>query len=137
MNNIFVYGVLIFDDLWNRIVQRHYEKQTAVLPGYQRLTVKGECYPGLVKTFNGCVEGMIYFGVTAQDIKRLDKFEGKYYRKKPVRVLCKNGYAVNAKAYVLNRRYRRILSNSPWDPVQFQAHHLHKYIARYKVLSSR
>ena len=62
MKNMFVYGTLIFDDTWNRIVQHHYEKQAAMLPGYKRLSVKGECYPGLVKTFNGSVEGVIYFG---------------------------------------------------------------------------
>lgn len=132
MKNIFVYGSLMFDDIWNRVVKRHYEKQKAVLPGYRRLSVKGENYPGLVKSFNSSVEGVIYFAVTAQDIKRLDKFEGRYYRKIPVTVVCEDGREHNAKAYVFNRRYRRRLSGSPWDPLRFQAQQLSRFITKYK-----
>ena len=132
MKNIFVYGSLMFDDVWNRVVQHRYEKQPAVLQRYKRLSVKGKTYPGLVKSFNSKVEGVVYFDITAQDIRRLDKFEGKYYRKMPVKVLCANGYKVSARAYVFNRRYRRLLGTSKWDPAQFQVHHLHKFIARYQ-----
>jgi len=131
MKNIFVYGSLMFDDIWNRIVKRRYDKQSALLPGYKRLAVKGESYPGLVKSFNSSVEGVIYFNVTAQDIKRLDKFEGRYYRKVPVTVISDTGHLHKARAYLFVRHKRNLLAHKPWDPVHFQAHHLHKYIARY------
>ncbi|MCG6938464.1 MAG: gamma-glutamylcyclotransferase [Gammaproteobacteria bacterium] len=132
MKNIFVYGTLLFEDVWNRVVRHRYEKLPAILPGYKRLSIKGKNYPGLVKSFNSSVEGVVYFDVTAQDIKRLDKFEGRYYRKIPVRVLCKDGHKVNARAYVFNRRNRRLLGTSPWCPLNFQARYLSRFIARYR-----
>ena len=131
MKNVFVYGSLMFDDVWNRIVQHRYEKHAAVLSGYERLSVKGEDYPGLVKSFDSSVEGVVYNDVTAQDIHRLDKFEGKYYKKIPVTVTCETGQLLNADVYLFNRRNRRLLSNIPWDPVAFQAHHLRQFITRY------
>jgi len=131
MKNIFVYGSLMFDDVWNRIVQHRYEKHAAVLSGYKRLSVKGEGYPGLVKSFNSSVEGVVYFDVTAQDIKRLDRFEGGYYKKIPVTVTCETGQVVNADVYLFNKRNRRLLNNKQWDPVRFQAHHLRQFITKY------
>jgi len=132
MKSIFVYGSLMFDDVWNRIVQHRYEKHVAVLSGYKRLSVKGEHYPGLVKSFNSSVEGVVYLDVTAQDIKRLDKFEGDCYIKIPVTVTCETGQEVNADVYLFNKRNRRSLNNTPWDPVQFQEHHLRQFITRYR-----
>ena len=131
MKNVFVYGSLMFDDVWNRIVQRHYEKHTAVLSGYKRLCVKGENYPGLVKSFNNSVEGVIYLDVTAQDIKRLDRFEGEYYKKIPVTVSSESGHALDADVYLFNKSYKNLLSNTPWDPVRFQVHHLRQFISKY------
>jgi gamma-glutamylcyclotransferase (GGCT)/AIG2-like uncharacterized protein YtfP len=130
MKNVFVYGSLMFDGVWNRIVQHHYEKHTAVLSGYKRLSVKGERYPGLVKSFDSSVKGVVYFDVTAQDINRLDKFEGEYYRKIPVTVSCETAREVNADVYLFNKSNRRSLNNTQWDPALFQAHHLRQFITK-------
>ena len=132
MKNVFVYGSLMFDDVWNRIVQHHYEKHSAVLLGYKRLTVKGANYPGLVKSFNSSIEGVVYRNVTAQDIKRLDKFEGECYKKISVSVACETGQLLNAEVYLFNIRHKNLLTNTPWDPVRFKAHHLRQFITKYR-----
>lgn len=132
MKNVFVYGSLMFDDVWHRIVRHRYEKHAAVLSGYKRLSVKGENYPGLVKSFDSSVEGVVYFDVAAQDINRLDKFEGEDYKKIPVTVMCETGQLLTAEVYLFNKRNRRSLNNTPWDPVQFQAHHLRQFITKYR-----
>ena len=102
MNNIFVYGTLVFDDIWNRIVKRRYKKQTALLTGYKRLLMRGKDYPGLIKSIGNTVSGVIYFNVSAQDIKRLDKFEGRYYRKAPVSVMSEASRKHKARTYHLD-----------------------------------
>jgi gamma-glutamylcyclotransferase (GGCT)/AIG2-like uncharacterized protein YtfP len=132
MKNVFVYGSLMFDDVWERVVKRHYEKQAAVLRGYRRLPVKGESYPGLVKSFSGYVQGLVYFDVTAQGIRRLDKFEGSYYRRRQVRVKTADGRVHNASVYVFNRRYRRLLGSTSWDPQHFEMLYLSRFIRKYK-----
>jgi gamma-glutamylcyclotransferase (GGCT)/AIG2-like uncharacterized protein YtfP len=132
MKNIFVYGTLMFEEVWDRIVHRHYAKQAAVLSGFRRLPVKGETYPGLVKSISGSVQGILYFDVNARDIKRLDKFEGKYYRKMPVRVWTMDGRVHNARTYVFSDRYRRLLGHSAWDPDHFHRQQLSGFITRYR-----
>jgi gamma-glutamylcyclotransferase (GGCT)/AIG2-like uncharacterized protein YtfP len=132
MKNIFVYGSLMFDDVWNRVVKRRYQKQPALLPGYRRMAIRGKSYPGLIKSVNSSVQGVIYFNVFARDIKRLDKFEGRYYRKVPVTVLCENNHKHHARAYLFVRHKINLLAHKPWSPACFQAHHLHSFIARYK-----
>ena len=133
MKNIFVYGSLMFDGIWNRVVKRQYQKQSALLPGYMRLAVKGKSYPGLIKSVNSSVQGMIYFNVTARDIKRLDKFEGRYYRKVPVTVVCEGNHKYHARAYLFARSKINLLSRKPWDPEYFRAHHLRNFIDRDKA----
>jgi len=132
MQNIFVYGTLMFDAVWERVVTRHYDKQAAILPGFKRLQVKGEKYPGLVRSFAGAVEGYIYFDVTARDVRLLDKFEGKYYRRRKVKVRTADGSVHTAGAYVFGRRYRRLLGASSWDPQRFQARYLSGFIKEYR-----
>lgn len=131
MKNVFVYGSLMFDDVWNRIVQCQYEKNTAVLAGYKRLCVKGKTYPGLVKTFGCSVEGVVYLNVSAQDIQRLDRFEGEYYKKIPVAVSSEGSHALDAEVYLFRQSYKHLLGNTPWDPDQFQTHHLRQFITNY------
>lgn len=132
MQNIFVYGTLMFDNVWERVVTRRYQKQAAILPGFKRLQVKGEKYPGLVRSFAGAVQGFIYFDVTARDVGLLDKFEGEYYCRRRLRVRTADGRVHTASAYVFGRRYRRLLGVSSWDPQRFQARYLSGFIKEYK-----
>lgn len=132
MNNLFVYGSLMYEDVWTRVVNRHYKKQPAMLPGFRRLVVKGESYPGLVQSYSSAVEGFVYFDVTAQDIRRLDKFEGKYYIKRPVKVRTMDGREHKASVYIFARRYRRLLGTASWDPLRFGTTQLSNFISRYQ-----
>ena len=132
MKNIFVYGSLMYEDVWTRIVHRHYQKQAAILPGFRRLVVKGESYPGLVRSYASAVEGIVYFDVSAQDVRRLDKFEGQYYKKISVKVRTMDGRVHTASVYVFGRRYRRLLGATSWDPIRFRTKYLSRFISRYQ-----
>lgn len=122
----------MFDDVWKRIVQHHYQNRAAVLSGYKRLSVKGDNYPGLVKSFNSTVEGLVYLDVRAQDIKRLDRFEGDYYKRVPVTVSSDNGCYLDVEVYLFSQRHRHLLGNTSWDPVKFRAHYLRRFITKYR-----
>lgn len=121
----------MFDEVWSRIVQHRYEKQAAALSGYRRLAIKGENYPALVKSFGSSVEGVVYRNVTVADIKRLDQFEGEYYKNIAATVVTESGCRLNVRVYLFNTRYKKILSNTPWDPARFQSQHLQKFIRKY------
>ena len=69
MKNIFVYGSLMFDSVWNRVVTGSYSKIEGQLFGYSRFTIKGEHYPGLIEK-PGTVDGVIWLDVSDTDIAR-------------------------------------------------------------------
>jgi len=131
MKNIFVYGSLMFGEVWGRVIQNHYEKQTAVLLDYKRLCVRGEYYPGLVEADNNSVQGILYRDVIAEDIKRLDLFEGDYYHKIFVKVVCEKKPLLDAEVYLFDARFNDLLDDTPWDPVLFRTQHLKKFIEKY------
>lgn len=132
MKNVFVYGSLMFADVWDRIAGHRYEKHAAVLHGHRRLCVRGETYPGVVKSFNRSVEGVVYLDVKAQVIRRLDRFEGEYYSRTSVMVTCEHGVRLDAEVYLFSKRNRNLLSTLPWNPERFQMLHLRRFITRYR-----
>ena len=130
MTNLFVYGSLMFDQVLTGLVQGRYEKVDAELRGYARLQVRGELYPGLVRATRGRVQGAVLTGVTADDLQRLDLFEGHYYKRIAVRVYMQ-GTIISAQTYVFRQRYRRLLSSSEWQPVQFKQRYLQRFLKQH------
>ena len=116
MQNLFVYGTLLYPELWQRLVKRHYRHARAQLAGYRRPTVKGERYPALVPCRGGSVVGRLYFALHPDDMRRLDRYEGHHYRRQQVEVLLDDGRSVKATTYLFKKRYRTRLSSREWQP---------------------
>lgn len=80
--HIFTYGCLMFDPVWTRVVGGRYKKRTARLDGFCRRRMHGQIYPAVVPcSAEAHVEGVLYLDVDEADIGRLDRFEGKYYKR--------------------------------------------------------
>lgn len=133
MNNIFTYGSLMFPEVWERVVGSHYQASPARLDGYVRRELRDEIYPVIVRQVpDSHVEGMLYFGISTQDLARLDRFEGEYYVRRSVNVIAgREGLACEAFTYVLSGRYRHLLSDRDWDPGYFREHGLDRFLAHY------
>lgn len=102
--NAFFYGTLMHPKILTRVIGNdgtHLEICPAILKEYTRHKVKREEYPGLVPLAQSqkellqgrelseediCVRGTLVTGLTAEDIQLLDFFEGKEYRREPVKV---------------------------------------------------
>ena len=97
--------------------------------GFQRLNVKNEQYPGLIKG-NDIVDGVIYFNLTVVDLARLDRFEGELYRREEVEVVCEDGEKVPAFVYIIRDVYRGIL-DGPWSKTEFELTGLAEFEAKY------
>jgi gamma-glutamylcyclotransferase (GGCT)/AIG2-like uncharacterized protein YtfP len=116
MQNLFVYGTLLYPKLWRRLVRRNYRHATARLADHRRLQVKGERYPGLIPC-KGCgVEGRVYFNIQPQELRRLDGYEGEQYEHKAVTVVLEDGTPVTAITYLFKKRYRARLASREWSP---------------------
>ena len=133
MSNIFTYGSLMFPEVWERVVVSNYRSSSARLDGYLRRRLRGETYPAIVEQGRGShVDGMLYFGVSTEDLARLDRFEGEYYVRRRVQVIAsKKGISCDAFSYVLSGQYRHLLSDSDWDPGSFRKQALQQFLDNY------
>jgi len=127
--NVFTYGSLMYERVWSRVVTGNYAQQKGVVQGFRRLRVKNEQYPGLIKG-KGNVEGVVYFGVSPEDVMRLDQFEGELYHREMVVVLCQNGRLVPAALYLIQDQFKHLLAGV-WSKVQFEQYGLAEFEAKY------
>ncbi|MBN1995232.1 MAG: gamma-glutamylcyclotransferase [Anaerolineae bacterium] len=127
--NVFTYGSLMYHRVWSRVVAATYPQKSGAVYGFQRLRVKNEPYPGLIKG-NDVVDGIIYFGVTTADLARLDKFEGRLYKRVEVEVTGADGEQAPAWVYVIRDEFRELL-DGPWSKTEFEQEGLAEFEARY------
>lgn len=130
MTNLFVYGALMYDEVWNRIVSGEFRKTNAELSGYRRLAVKDEDYPGLVKS-SGTVEGYIWFGIDDENLKKLDVFEGEYYERISAFAVDNTGNKIEVDIYYFRNKYHHLFEDHEWDVKKFETSGLKKFMSRY------
>ena len=127
--NVFTYGSLMYDSIWSRVVAGTYPKKSGVVQGFERLKVRNEPYPGLIRG-QDVVEGVVHFDLTAQDVARLDRFEGELYQREEVEVVCEDGERTPALVYVVRDEFKWILAGQ-WSPVEFEQAGLAEFAERY------
>lgn len=130
MTNLFVYGALMYEEVWWRIVSGEFRKINGQVSGYRRLAVKNEEYPGLVKG-EGVVPGCIWLGLDEANLARLDLFEGEYYERIPTLALDEAGNRVDVHIYGFKTEFRSLLENRDWNVEEFEKKGLKKFISRY------
>ena len=127
--NVFTYGSLMYDRVWSRVVAQTCAKKSGVVQGFQRLRVKNERYPGLVRG-NDVVDGVVYFDLTHTDLARLDSFEGKLYQREEVEVLCEDREKVKAFVYVIRDEFKGVLDGE-WSLEEFEKTGLTEFEEKY------
>lgn len=135
-HDIFIYGSLMFDRVWNVLIKNAYPKSSVRLYGYKRFCVKEEDYPGLVEYKHAFVDGVLVSGVMPPDIIVLDRFEGEYYRRKKVKVVSANGKGLNAETYVFREQFRGLLTKAEWSLDDFRRHGIDRFISKYAGFKS-
>lgn len=130
MKNLFVYGALMYEEVWNRIVTGEFKKTDGVLSGYRRLAVKDEEYPGLVKA-GGWVKGCIWYDVDTQNLGKLDIFEGEYYERIPLVAVDDKSNDVVVDVYCFRKKFLYLLESHEWDVKKFEKSGLKKFTSRY------
>lgn len=124
--DLFVYGMLMSEDLLEALTGRRFETCPAVLHGFERLRVVKEGYPefpGLVRREGVSVEGVLVRQVDEESLVRLDRFEEvetDLFRRGRVRVVDRDGGEWDAEVYLPGPDTAAALSG-PWDPEQFLA----------------
>jgi gamma-glutamylcyclotransferase (GGCT)/AIG2-like uncharacterized protein YtfP len=118
---IFTYGTLMDPEIMYQVCGRKYLAGKATLKDYMRKTLTGEVYPGITERRGCSVDGIVYFDVTAESIKRLDIFEGSFYQRTEVVVACDDGRKLPSQTYVITAQSLHRLSNDDWSFENFLA----------------
>ena len=126
IDRLFTYGTLEIPSVVQRVLGRDLEGEPAVLYGYARFLVRGECHPGIMERAGASVSGTIYKGLDPALFSRLDRYEGEEYRKQIVQVITSSGEPQMAYTYTC---LAGMLSEAPWDREVFIRDHLQEFLA--------
>jgi gamma-glutamylcyclotransferase (GGCT)/AIG2-like uncharacterized protein YtfP len=133
---LFFFGTLMDPDVLGLVIGRPVARaalEPARLSGFRRLRVEGASYPMLVADPQGVVEGRLWRGATAADLRRLDAYEGEGYERVPIEVETASGERLRAEVY-LARPGRLRPSGEPWDLASWQARFKRHYLAHGEEL---
>lgn len=138
MNSVFVYGSLMFDPVWGKVVQGSYQSFPAIALNLVRLAVPGETYPAAVPLRGASIHGMVWQDVSGGDLERLDAFEGPEYRRALIEVTPQSCSGVSEKAlapyqawvYLWNQ-VELLDGGKTWDLELFKSEGLPQFLSKH------
>ena len=132
MTNLFTYGTLMYEPVWQAVVGKTYQTQKGVLRGYAVYKVRQDVYPAIIKASkDDSVPGLIYYGIDETSLETLDRFEGEYYHRKTVDVAIDGSQQISCHAYVIKPAHFHILACDTWSAEWFEQHGLKKFLESY------
>lgn len=132
MDNLFVYGTFLCEDIFLAVAGCRRHGTECILKGYRRLPVRGEPYPGITPAPGGRVRGLLYHDIPRTVWFRLDRFEGDMFRRQPVTVSCREGTSRRALVYVVRTEFVHLLEPGEWDLNRFLSAGKNTYLESYR-----
>jgi gamma-glutamylcyclotransferase (GGCT)/AIG2-like uncharacterized protein YtfP len=131
--NLFTYGSLMFEEVWSQLACGDYVKRAARLHGFVRRQVRDDVHPVIIQSHNGAwVDGFVYFGVSREDIRRIDAFEADAYDRQTHTVVVGSCEKHNADTYVLKSDFHYMVTDREWDPQWFAREALPVFMRDYR-----
>ena len=128
MQHIFVYGTLLFSEIFEGLTSKSFQTENATLTGFKRCKVKGCDYPAAIPDLNAEIFGKVIFNVDVKSLKILAFFEGIQYRETKVFVTVQN-QPIEVILYEWQDDYA-LLENQDWDMENFRKHALNFYVQK-------
>lgn len=125
MQNVFVYGSLLFSDIVSGLTGNSFTSEKAILPHFKRCRVKEADYPAIIENYVTNVQGKILFDVNDNALKQLAFFEGEDYEVREVTALCR-GENVQVLLFCWIGP-RNSLTNEDWNLELFKSESLEYY----------
>lgn len=114
---LFVYGTLLHDNVVRAVIGRVPAGEPATLNGYRRMRMLDRPWPVIRPVPTAQVSGRVLNGLNRRQLHQFDRYEGKEYRRKRVRVHLPDGSHRIAWTYVAAAR-----SGEPWPEDSEQRH---------------
>jgi gamma-glutamylcyclotransferase (GGCT)/AIG2-like uncharacterized protein YtfP len=114
--NLFVYGSLMFDAVWQRIARTSNPGLPATAHGWSVRSLHGVSYPGLVPApHDSLASGLLRTGVSPAALARLDAFEGPDYLRQLITITMPDGSSSSAWAWIVSPAAMHLVLPDPWD----------------------
>ncbi|GAA2397750.1 hypothetical protein GCM10010191_00520 [Actinomadura vinacea] len=126
VHGLFVYGTLRFPEILEILLGRVPRLTPAAVPGWRVRALPGVDYPGLVADPGGTAEGMLIAGLTEDERRVLDEFEGDLYEPAVLPLADGSG---RARAYL----WRGPAEPYDWDLADFAEHRLAAFAERCRA----
>lgn len=124
--NVFTYGSLMYPDIFAAVSGVSVGHRPAKAINWRRYALKERTYPGAIAENGACIEGVLWFGVPADAVSRLDQFEGEEYCVQTLFVYDTAGIAHRAIIY----RWRKPdLIFGDWSTQDFERNHRDTFVA--------
>lgn len=131
---LFAYGSLMYPEVWGLLTGGGHRREPARIHGFNRRRRRGEVYP-VVYAGSESVEGILYWGLSAWELERLDRFEGSEYQRRRVAATTAGGRRVETWVYVFTGDPREV-TEDPWDPGWFEREGLEAFLSAYRGFQS-
>lgn len=126
--NVFTYGSLMFDEVWQAVVGRLGDSTPGRLAGFEAWRIAGQTFPGLSPAPGHWVAGRIWHDVTPPELERLDVFESGIYERAMVSVEATDGRRFECWTYLVRPDSRGRLLAERWDSEEFRRRHLPTFL---------
>lgn len=135
-HRLFCYGTLQIPAVLEAVIGHRLQGIHAVLPGYAACQVRRAEYPGLLRAPEKKTSGRLYNDVTPMELKVLDRFEGRLYRRQHRIVIKDNGRRIQAWVYMVAPGRQKQVTTRPWHLDRFMRTEYHRFMRRF-VLDRR
>ena len=113
-HKLFAYGTLLYPQCIRGLLGRVPDSQAARLTGYVAKTVCAENYPGLLIRHRTTTRGRLYARLTPGELRKLDSYEGKDYRRVRLSVMTDDNRRSIAWVYVTRPAAQRRVTRQNW-----------------------
>lgn len=127
-NSLFVYGTLMAPQVIETILGRLPPHCVATIPNYKRHPVRNHVYPGMIPQTGASTQGILYHGLTAKEISRLDWFEDVEYTRRQVSVETDEKKVTATETYVWTNPLSELHVNAEWSLEEFCQTHLTRFL---------
>lgn len=130
-HDLFCYGTLQIPAVIHAVVGRHFKGRRATLPDYTAFRVRRAEYPGLWRDPGQTTSGQVYYDLTPGELSILDRFEGRLYTRRRLRVRTCDGRRRAVWVYVVKPSRRRRLTPMRWDRHDFMRRRYRRFMRRF------
>lgn len=130
MANIFCYGPLAQPEVMNALAGRTVQGNPGFLDGYEIGVIAPDALPGAYPAQGGRITGVVYSGITDQDVKILNGFHDSYFEYTDnLPIVPRMGEPAPASSWIIPDRHKDIMSRKAWNTDAFRKNDLTRFVA--------